>query len=390
MMLNAFMNWRYLSILLACSAVEFLGAVGSAASSNQDLLFYVGTYTRGDSKGIYAFRMDKATGALTPLGLAAETSNPSFLAVDPANRFLFAVGESNSFNGKPGGAVSAFAINREDGRLTLLNQVSSGGAGPCHLAVDHQGKYVLVANYNGGNVSVFPIGADGKLGNSTAFIQHEGSSVNSERQAGPHAHGVYLDAGNHIAVVTDLGLDRLMVYRFDTAKGTLTANDPPFAAVRPGAGPRHFAFHPSGRFAFVINELDSTLTTFQYDPNRAAFKELATVSTLPAGFSGKNFPAEVFVHPSGKFVYGSNRGADNIAIFAFDQTTGALTTVGWESTLGRNPRNFAIDPAGQYQIAANQDSGTIVVFKIDQQTGKLTSIGQKAEVGSPVCITFVP
>lgn len=383
------MNWRYLALVLACPAVVLLCAAMWTAPADKSLLFYVGTYTRGDSKGIYAFRMDKATGVLTSLGLAAETSNPSFLTLDPASRFLFAVGESNNFDGKPGGAVSAFAINREDGKLTLLNQASSGGAGPCHVAVDHQGKYVLVANYNGGSVSVFPIGADGKLGDSSAFIQHQGSSVNPERQAGPHAHGVYLDAGNHIAVVADLGLDRLLVYRFDPEKGTLTANDPPFAAIRPGAGPRHFAFHPSGRFAFVINELDSTLTTFQYEPNRAALKELATVSTLPAGFNGKNFPAEVFVHPSGRFVYGSNRGADNIVIFAFDQATGALTTVGWEPTLGHAPRNFAIDPSGQYLVVANQDSGNIVVFKIDQLTGKLSSAGQKAEVDSPVCIAFV-
>jgi len=384
------MNWRYLALLLPCSVVVLLYAAISVASSDKSLLFYVGTYTRTDSKGIYAFRMDKATGALTSLGLAAETSNPSFLAVDPAGRFLFAVGESNNFNGKPGGAVSAFGINREYGKLTLLNQASSGGGGPCHVAVDRLGKHALVANYNGGNVSVLPISTDGKLGDSTAFIQHQGSSVNPQRQAGPHAHGVYLDAGNNIAVVADLGLDQLVVYRFDPAKGTLTANDPPFAKVRPGAGPRHFAFHPNGRFAFVINELDSTLTTFEYEPNRAVFKELATVSTLPADFNARSYTAEVFVHPSGKFVYGSNRGADTIAILAVDQTTGALTNVGWEPTQGRTPCNFAIDPSGQYLLAANQDSRSIVVFKIDQQTGKLSSIGQKAEVDSPVCITFVP
>ncbi|RPJ53416.1 MAG: lactonase family protein [Acidobacteria bacterium] len=384
------MNWRYLALLLPGCLVALLCASISYASSDKDLLFYVGTYTRGDSKGIYAFWMDKATGALTSLGLAAETTNPSFLAVDPAGRFLFAVGESNDFNGKPGGAVSAFVINRKDGKLTLLNQVSSGGGGPCHVAVDHQGKYVLVANYNGGNVSVFPIGADGKLGDSTAFVQHQGSSVNPGRQAGPHAHGVYVDAGNRVSVVADLGLDQLLLYRLDQAKGTLTANNPPFAAVRPGAGPRHFAFHPSGRFAFVINELDSTVTTFQYEPDHGALKELATVSTLPPDFNGRSFTAEVFVHPSGKFVYGSNRGADNIVIFAVDQTTGALTTVGWEPTQGRTPRNFAIDPSGEYLLAANQDSASIVVFKIDQQSGKLAATGQKADVGSPVCITFVP
>lgn len=384
------MNWRYLTLLGTCSFVVLLYTAASLVSSDKNLLFYVGTYTRGNSKGIYAFQMDKASGALTPLGLAAGTANPSFLAVDPARRLLFAVGENDNFNGKPGGAVSAFAINPANAKLTLVNQVSSGGPGPCHVTVDHQGKYVLVANYTGGSVSVFPIASDGRLGECSAFIQHQGSSVNRERQAGPHAHGVYLDAANHIAVVADLGLDRLLISRFDPAKGTLTANDPPFVAVRPGAGPRHFAFHPTGRYGFVINELDSTLTSFQYEPNKGAFKELATVSTLPPDFHARNFPAEVFVHPSGKFVYGSNRGADNIVIFSFDEKTGALSNAGWESTQGRNPRNFAIDPSGQYLIAANQDSGNIVVFRIDQQTGRLSPIGQKADVDFPVCITFVP
>lgn len=380
------MNWLQAALLIV---VLLFHSVVAIAQSGKGLLFYVGTYTRGDSKGIYAFRMDKTTGALVPLGLVAETASPSFLAVDPGHRFLFAVGETGTFNGKPGGAVSAFSINREDGKLVLLNQASSGGAGPCHIAVDRSGKYVLVANYGGGSVSVLPIGPDGKLGDATAFIQHQGSSVNPQRQAGPHAHGAYLDAANRIAVVADLGLDRLMIYRFDPAKGTLTANDPAFTATRPGAGPRHFAFHPSGRFAFGINEMDSTLTAFEYDPNRGALRELATVSTLPADFNGRNSTAEVFVHPSGKFVYGSNRGADTIAIFAFDQANGTLTTVGWEPTQGRTPRNFGIDPSGQYLVAANQDSNSIVVFKIDQPTGKLVSTGQKADVGSPVCVTFV-
>ncbi|RPI20581.1 MAG: lactonase family protein [Acidobacteria bacterium] len=384
------MNWRCLALLIPF-LVGFIGfsLVLCEPSSGQSLLVYVGTYTRGDSKGIYALRLDTATGALTSLGLAAETANPSFLAVDPGNRFLYAVGEMNSFNGKPGGAVTAFAINRADGKLTLLNQASSGGGGPCHLAVDQQGKYVLVANYNGGNLTVLSIGSDGKLGDSSAFIQHEGSSVNRERQAGPHAHGVYLDTANRFAVVADLGLDKLLTYRFDPAKGTLEANDPPSASVRPGAGPRHFSFHPDNRHAYVINELDSTLTIFEFEANNGAFKELATVSSLSPDFNGRNFPAEIAVHPSGKFVYGSNRGADTIAIFAVDQTTGALAPVGWQPTQGRTPRNIAIDPSGRYLLAANQDSANIVVFAIDQATGKLTPNGQTATVDSPVCITFV-
>ena len=382
------MNGRHFAFLLPIIIGLFL-VFASALSDPKSFPVFVGTYTRGDSKGIYAYRMSGATGSLTPLGLAAEVSNPSFLAIDPSNRFLYAVGEINNFEGKPGGAVSAFAIQK-DGRLTLLNQASSGGAGPCHLTVDAQGKHVLVANYGGGNLSVLGTESDGRLGNSTAFVQHQGSSVNPRRQSRPHAHGVYLDAGNRFAVVADLGLDKLMIYRFDASKGTLQPNEPAFASVRPGAGPRHFAFHPKGRYAYVINELDSTLTTFEYDPDRGSFKELATLSTLPSDFDGTNFPAEVAVHPSGKFVYGSNRGADNIVIFAVDEHSGALKTVGWQATEGSNPRNFAIDPSGQYLLVANQDSHNIVVFRIDQETGKLSPAGHTVGIDSPVCIVFAP
>jgi 6-phosphogluconolactonase len=321
-------------------------------------------------------------------GVAGETKNPSFLALHPDRRFLYAVGEIGDFAGKRTGAVSAFRIEPATGRLQMLNQESSGGAGPCHLTVDRSGRNVLVVNYGGGSVSVLPIREAGSLGPATAFVQHRGSSVNPRRQQGPHAHSINLDAANRFAFVADLGLDKIMVYRFDPAAGTLTANEPAWASVAPGSGPRHFAFHPSGQFAYVINEISSTLTAFRYDASRGSLSELQTVSSLPAGPVEGNSTAEIQVHPSGKFVYGSNRGHNSIAVFAVDGGAGRLTLVEHESTQGKAPRNFGIDPTGQFLLACNQDSHTIVGFRIDQQTGALTPTGQKLDVPSPVCVKF--
>ncbi len=354
------------------------------------LQVYVGTYTSGKSKGIYLMELDLATGALSAPELAAEVSNPSFLAIHPTRKFLYAVGEMNTFDGKKSGAVSAFAIDPKTGKLTLLNQQASQGGGPCHLVTDKDGKHVLVANYGGGSVAALPIQQDGKLGAATSFVQHKGSSVNPRRQEGPHAHSINLDAGNRFAVVADLGLDQLRVYRFDPAKGTLTANEPPSASVAAGSGPRHFAFHPSGKHAFAINELTSTLTAFSYDSQKGVLRELQTLSTLPQDFKGNNSTAEVQVHPSGKFVYGSNRGHDSIAIFAFDPETGKMTAAGHESTQGKTPRNFALDPTGTYLLAENQASDSIVVFRIDPKTGSLKATGHKVEIPSPVCIRMMP
>jgi 6-phosphogluconolactonase len=256
--------------------------------------------------------------------------------------------------------------------------------------VDKEGKNVLVANYGGGSVAALPIQADGRLREASSFIQHKGSSVNPKRQEGPHAHSINLDTANRFACAADLGLDQVLVYQFDATKGTLTPHTPPFAAVAPGAGPRHFAFHPSGRYAYVINEMNSTVTAFTYDAQQGTLKELHTLSTLPAGFKGNNSTAEVQVHPSGKFLYGSNRGHDSIAIFTIDQDTGRLTAAGHELTQGRTPRNFGIDPTGSYLLAANQATDTIVVFRIDPQTGNLKATGQTVSMPTPVCVKFVP
>ena len=349
---------------------------------------YIGTYTGPKSNGIYLYSLDLGNGSLTSLGLAAEVVNPSFLAIHPNHRFLYAASETSNSGGKKGGAVEAFAI-QETGKLTPLNQEPSGGEGPCHLVVDKTGRDVLVANYDSGSISVLPIQQDGKLSEPTAFIQHQGSGADPQRQEGPHAHSINVDAANRFAFAADLGLDKVLVYRFDPAKGTLVANDPPSVSVKPGAGPRHFAFHPGGHYAFVINEMHSTVTAFSYDPAHGVLKELQTISTLPENFKGENSTAEVQVHPSGKFLYGSNRGHDSIAVFAIDPGKGTLSLVEDQSTQGKTPRNFGIDPSGQYLLAANQDSGNVVVFRINPQSGHLSPTGQVAEVSSPVCVKFL-
>lgn len=350
--------------------------------------FYVGTYTSASSQGIYVGRLDLATGQLHLDGVAAETKNPSFLAIDPSRRFLYAVGELADHAGQRTGAVSAFRILPDTGRLELLNQQSSGGPGPCHVTIDEAGRHVLAANYSGGSVIALAVGEDGSLGIPTAFVQHHGSSVNPRRQQGPHAHSINLDAANRFAFVADLGLDKILIYRYDAAAGTLAVNDPPAANVAPGAGPRHLAFHPSGRFVYVLNELQSTLVVFRYDAERGALDEIQTVATLPAS-DAVNYPSEVQVHPSGKFVYASNRGDDTIAVFAVDAASGHVTLVQREPAQGKWPRHFGIDSTGQFLLACNQNSNSIVGFRIDSQTGKLTPTGQTLEVGSPVCVKYL-
>ena len=371
-------------LLLACPSRR-----AQKARTQARYLVYIGTYTTTRSKGIYAYRFDADSGRLTSLGLVAETVNPSFLAVDPSRRFLYAVNEISNYAGGKGGGVSAFAIDRATGKLTFLNEVSSRGREPCHVSLDKTGKFVMVANYGGGSAAVFPVVADGRLGEASAFVEHHGSSVNPERQEGPHAHSIATSPDNRFVLAADLGLDRLLVYRFDAAQGSLEPNDPPFATVKPGAGPRHFAFHPGGRFVYTINEMGSTITAFSYDAMRGSLREFQTVSTLPKDFAGASDTAEIEVHPSGKFLYGSNRGHDSIAVFAIDSGTGTLTPVEHVPTGGKTPRSFAIDPAGSCLVVANQDSDNLVVFRIDARTGRLTPSGKVSDVPSPVCVTFV-
>ena len=377
--------WPVIAWGLVCQPAMFAETVPSGGT----MLVYFGTYTGAKSKGIYVSRFDPATGRLTSPELAVETPSPSFLAIHPGKRFLYATGENTNLGGKHVGAVSAFSLDAKTGRLTLLNLKSSGGEGPCHLAVDPTGKCLLVANYGSGSVAALPIQPDGSLAEPSAVIQHQGSSVNPQRQTGPHGHFITPDSGNRFALACDLGLDQVLVYRFDSGKGSLVANAPPFAAVKPGSGPRHLAFHPSGRFVFLINEMGSTLTVFAYDAKRGALKELQTISTLPAGFAGNSTCAEVQVHPSGKFVYGSNRGHDSIAVFGFAAASGTLTCLEHQPTQGKTPRHFAFDPAGNWLLAENQESDNVVVFRVDTKTGRLSAAGQTVSVGAPVCAVFV-
>jgi 6-phosphogluconolactonase len=381
------------AIILAALSVPFppslYARAAERAATKSKYLVYVGTYTEKVSKGIYAYRFDPATDQLTSLGLAAETVNPSFLAVHPSRPFLYAVNEISQYEGRSSGGVSAFAVAPGTGKLTFLDEVPSGGEGPCHLSLDKTGRYVLVANYGGGSLAVFPILKDGRLGEASAFVQHHGASINPQRQEGPHAHSIYVSPDNRFALCPDLGLDEVLIYRFDAGKGTLTPNYPAFAIVSSGAGPRHFAFHPSGKFGYVIDEMLSTITVFSYQPASGALDVLQAVSTLPQNFKGENSAAEVEVHPSGKFLYGSNRGDDSIAVFAINIRKGTLTPAGHVPTLGKTPRNFAIDPTGTYLFAANQSSDSIVQFRIDPNNGRLTPTGKVLEVPSPVCVTFL-
>jgi 6-phosphogluconolactonase len=379
----------FTSTFAACVwAASARGAEGTHTMS--DYFVYIGTYTGPKSQGIYVLKFSAATGKLASPELAAETPNPTFLAVHPNHRYLYAVNEIEEYEGKKSGSVTAYSIDRKTGKLTMLNAEPSGDPGPCHVTIDHTGKYVLIANYNVGSVAVYPILADGRLGKASAFVPHTGHSVDPKRQEAPHAHSIYPSPDNRFAVSADLGTDQMYVYRFDTTKGTLTPNDPPSAAVPPGTGPRHFAFGANGKFAYAIEEMGSSLTTFSYDPARGVLHPLATISTMPKDYKGYNDCAELMLHPNGKVLYGSNRGHDSITVFALDPVKGTPTPIQWASTEGKTPRGFGIDPTGSYLIAGNQDSDTVAVFRIDAKTGRLTPTGQKLEVGAPVCVMFEP
>jgi len=379
---------RMFALFLLIAPFVFPVAGGSAEkpAPSQKYLVFVGTYTtKTESKGIYAYGFDSDTGKLTPKGVAAETRDPSWVAVHPSGKFLYVANEAGKAS-----TISAFAIDAKSEKLTLLNQLPALGEDPCYLSFDKTGKYVFAANYTSGNVVVFPIGDDGKLGAATANF-HDGGKLgpNKERQGGPHAHWIETSPDNRFALVADLGLDEVLVYKFDASNGTLTPNEPAFAGLKAGSGPRHLAFHPKGKFVFAVSELSSTATSFEYNAKKGTLKEIGTASTLPPGFSGRNDVAEAAVHPKGKFLYVSNRGNDSIAILSIDPAKGTLAPVGGIPTGGKEPRHLAIDPSGKYLLAENQFSNNIVVFKIDPATGGLTLTGQVVEVPSPVNIVFL-
>jgi 6-phosphogluconolactonase len=356
-----------------------LAALVSAA--NQEYIVYVGTYTREQSKGVYAYRYRPDNQQLTSIGLVAETKNPSFLTIHPNRKYLYAVNEGDA-------SVSAFAIEGTNGQLRALNVVPSGGGVPCHLVVEKTGKYLLLANYGSGkSVAAFPIRPDGSLGEASSQLAHNGSSLGS-RQRGPHAHAAVLSPDHRFLFVPDLGLDQVFAYNVDANQGKLTPADPPSTRVTAGSGPRHMAFHPNGKFAYVNSEMGSLVTAFAFEAGAGRLQPLQVISTLPEGFAKTNNTAEIEVHPKGKFLYVSNRGHDTIAVFRIDAKTGKLTFVEHSPSQGSVPRNFAIDPTGKHMFVANQNTDNIALFRIDGKSGRLRATGETLAVDAPVCVIF--
>ena len=354
----------------------------------KDFFVYFGTYTAGLSKGIYVSRLDSANGRLSTPELAATTPDPSFLAIAPDKKNLYAANETP---GQKSGTVSAFKIDRTSGQLEFLGQKDSGGMSPCHVSVDASGKALFVANYNSGSVKSMPIQGDGSLGDGGTLIQYHGRGVNSNRQTSPHAHFMTVDPSNHFTLGCDLGTDKVMIYRLNPDDATLVANDPPFASVPPGSGPRHLAFSRDGKFAYVVNEMGCSVTLFGWDAKRGRLTGGETISALPAGdvLKPAYTAAEILVHPTGKFVYVSLRGHDSISVFAVDAQTRRLTLIQNISAGGKVPRGLAMDPTGHWLIVANQKTDNIVEFAIEPVTGKLTPTKTEFQVGSPVDVKFV-
>lgn len=378
---------RFFTRLFMVGLGMVLLSSGPVAAQRYRVFF--GTYTGGESQGIYTCTFDSRTGEAGDVVLAAATDQPSFIALHPSGRYLYAVNETVDDQGQKSGGVSAFAVDAESGELTLLNRQLARGGAPCHLNCSSDGKFVLVANYVGGNCSTLAINDDGTLEPAGCVIQHQGSSVNAARQEGPHAHSINLDSTEHYAVTADLGTDRLYVHGFDAASGELSVRPDAELTCPPGSGPRHFAFHPDGRHAFVIQELDSTLGVLRWSAEKGTFDYLGVHSTLPEDDATPNSTAEVVVHPSGKWIYGSNRGHNSLAIFRWMPEIEDVELIANQSTLGEVPRNFAIEPTGRFLLAANQESGSVVIFAIDPETGKLAE-RQRLAVPKPVCVRFLP
>jgi len=374
---------------LSTTALGAMGLAGERRTVSVDERFaYVGTYTTdGRSQGIYRLWLNAETGALRLDGVAAKTANPSYLALHPNGRVLYAVNELSEFRGEPSGAVSAYAIARATGALTLLNQQPSHGKAPCYVSVDRTGRVVLVANYGGGSITTIPVRRDGGLATAKNVVRHEGKSVDPVRQAAPHAHCVLPDPTNRYVLAVDLGIDAMLTYRLDDRTGAISVVTPG-AAAKPGAGPRHLTFHPNGRFAYVVNELDSTLSVFTYDGERGALTEVQVAPASPGGTVPDNHPADIHVAASGRHLYVSNRGDDTVAVFVIDPASGQVTPVQQIASGGRSPRNFALDPTGRFLLAANQRSDSIVSFRVDAESGRLTPTGSVVELAAPVCVKF--
>ena len=370
--------------LIAIAAMLAMGT-GMLAADEQTLRVYYGTKNQSGSKGIYTGTLDLKTGSLSEPELAAEAENPGFIAISRGGQFLYAVA-----SGEGGQMIVAYAINKDSGKLTELNRQDAGGANPCHVSVGLQDNYVVYANYTGGSCGMMPLSADGTLKPRSSFFQLVGASgVNRNRQEAPHPHSAMTDPNGCFVMVPDLGQDKVHVYRIGADGNSMTPNDPPFAIMPPGGGPRHVTFHLNGRWMYSNNELTSSITAFDLDESTGATKLKQTISTLPDGFTGGNSTAEILTHPSGRFLYCSNRGHDSIASFVIDQKTGRLTSTGHASSGGRTPRNFGITPDGRYVVAANHGSDDVAVLKVDTTTGKLSPAGSSIKVPHCICVRFV-
>lgn len=364
--------------------VAFLLLLLTVAPGGASMFLYIGTQSADPGTGLSLAEFDAESGTLTSPKLVHESSRPALFVIPADGRHLYTIN-----TGDPGG-VSAFAIDRQTGALTLLNQVMSPARGPSYLSLDQTEHYLLGANFGGGYVEVITVASDGSLGRQTALMQHYGRSVDPDRQTAPHAHAVRIDLSNRFAVATDLGLDRVFVYRFDATDGTLTPNNPPYVSVSPGSGPRHMAWHPDGRFLCVVEEMENEVTTFRWNPDEGKLTALETVSTLPVDYAGDSAAAEVAVHANGRFVYASNRGHDSIAVFAIDENTGTLTPIEHVDARGKIPRYFVFDPTNQWMLVANQDSDNIAVFRVDAVTGRLTPYGDTISTFRPGGMAFLP
>ena len=370
-------------------AAVWCAPLGAVSSPVGDDFVYVGTYTGGTSKGIYRCRFNAESGTLTTPELVSELANPSFLDIHPNRRFLYAVCETSQFEGKPGGSVHAYSIAPTTGALTALGAVPSGGSGPCHLAVDKTGTHVLVANYNDGTVTVLPIQKDGRLGVATCCVKHAPEAASPVLMKKPHAHSVTFADDDRFVLVCDLGLDKVMVYRFDPVRGLMTANEPPFVAMTPGQGPRHLVLHPSGKIAYVANEKGNSVTVLQVDVQSCRLAVLQTLSTLPAGYAGKSDVSEIQINSAGSVLYAANRGHDSIAIYSIDPVKGTLSLLAIPTCGGSCPRHFTLDPSGRWLVVGNQHSDAISVFHVDRKTGALCQNGSSVTVAKPVCMTFL-
>ena len=379
---------KFPTIMLAL--ILILSTISTISKSNKLMkYFYVGTYTDGDAKGIYLYKMNTESGKVDFVSVTENIDNPSYLAIDKQNKYLYAANEVANFGDSKNGSVSAFKIMRETHELKFINKVSSGGAHPCYAAVNDDGNFILAANYSGGSISIVPVKNEGGLYDPSDVAQHTGSSINEKRQTAPHAHSAYFGPQQKFIYAVDLGIDKVNIYEFDPENGKLLKNDPAFFKAEPGSGPRHMAFHPNAKFAYLISELNNKIIALRIDRVNGGLTKIEEYSALPKDFEGTSYCADIHIHPNGKFLYGSNRGDNSIVIFEIDEESGKLNLVGHESTRGDWPRNFVIDPSGKFLLTANQKSNDVMIFKINPTTGELIFTNQTITVPSPACVKFL-